>query len=135
MCLVKVHLQTAGLAPILLALAQPVFDRYFGWSKETARLSTFTRQVFQVHGFFIAVILALMGWLSFYHADALLERTPLANAVLSGLAIFWILRALTQWFWYDSSVWRGSHFRTMMHGLFSLFWLYLAGVYSIARLR
>ena len=128
----KVHLQVAGALLILLALAQPLFDRYFRWSIETARLSTFTRQVFQVHGFFITVILLMMGWLSFFHAEELEKPTPLGRAVLAGFAIFWILRALSQWFWYDSGVWRGSRFRTMMHGAFSLLWIYLAGTYCVA---
>ena len=52
--------------------------------------------------------------------------------LLAGLAVFWILRLGTQWFVYDSSVWRGSRFRTAMHCLFSLLWIYLAGVYSVA---
>ena len=128
----RFHLQVAGALLILLALAQPLFDRYFRWSVETARLSTFTRQVFQVHGFFITVILFMMGALSIFQADALLERTPLARAVLAGLAVFWILRALSQWYWYDSSVWRGSRFRTVMHGVFSILWVYLAGTYCVA---
>lgn len=125
-------MQIAGALLVLLALAHPFFDRYFRWSAETARLSTFTRQVFHVHGFFIAVILVLMGGLSFFYANELIEPTPLSRALLAGLAVFWILRLGTQWFVYDSSVWRGSRFRTAMHCLFSLLWIYLAGVYSVA---
>ena len=74
MCVVIGHLRLAGVLLILLALAQPVFDWYFGWSAETARLSTFTRQVFQVHGFFIGVILLMMGLVSVFEAEALVEE-------------------------------------------------------------
>ena len=83
MRVVRLHLQIAGVLLILLALAQPLFDRYFGWSGETARLSTFTRQVFHVHGFFIAVILAMMGSLSIFRAAELVEPTRLARTVLA----------------------------------------------------
>src|SRR5450432_700361 len=117
----------------MLALAQPLFDRYFGWSTETARLTTFTRQVFHVHGFFITLILGLMGGLSLAYADELLEPTNLSRAILTGFAFFWTLRLGAQWFIYDSSVWRGSNFRTLMHGLFSALWIYFAGTYSVAR--
>lgn len=129
---IKSHLQVAGVLLILLALAQPGFGWYFDWRRETAKLSTFTRQVFQVHGFFIAVVLAMMGGLSLVYAHDLLEPTPIARAVLAAFAVFWILRALAQWFWYDSSVWRGSTFRTAMHVVFSVLWLYLSGVYAFA---
>lgn len=128
----KNHLQVAGGLLIILALAQPLFDRYFGWSSETTRLTTFTRQVFHVHGFFIAVILLMMGVLSICYADELLVPSALSRAVLAGLAIFWILRLGAQWFVYDSSVWRSSRFRTVMHVAFSLLWIYLAGTFSIA---
>ena len=131
----KLHLQVAGGSLILLALAQPLFDRYFGWSRETAKLSTFTRQVFHVHGFFLAVVLLTMGLLSSFYSADLLNHTPLSEAILTGLAMFWILRALAQWFVYDQSVWRGSVFRTVMHGLFSVFWIYLAWVYSFSLCR
>ena len=128
----KLHLQIAGALLIALALAHPLFDRYFGWSKETKKLCSFTRQVFHVHGFFIVVILLMMGAFSIVYDDDLLSRAPLSQAILTGFAIFWILRALTQWFVHDSSVWRGSPFRTVMHGLLSALWLYLAGIYSLA---
>jgi len=128
----RLHLEIAGALLIGLGLAHSFFNRYFGWSAETARLTLFTRQVFYVHGFFIAVVLILMGALSSFYAGELLQSTKLSRALCGGLAAFWILRALVQWFVYDPSVWRGSRFRTVAHGMFSLLWIYLAATYSLA---
>ena len=129
---VQTNLQITGVLLIALGLAHGFFNRYFGWTAETQRLTLFTRQVFHVHCFFIAIVLILTGALSTFYADELLRPTPLSRVLLAGLAIFWILRLATQWLVYDSRIWRGSPFLTVMHYLFSGFWIYVAGTYVSA---
>ena len=74
------------------------------------------------------------GSLSLLAPDTLLEPSRLSRLVLSGIATFWGLRLLCQWFVYDASLWRGQRFNTVMHALFSLLWLYLTAVYGGALL-
>jgi len=126
----RLHLQIAGALLFGLGLAHVFFNRYFGWDQELAPVSLFTRRVFQVHCFFI--VLVLMGTGSMFYADAPLEPTPLARAMLAGIAVFWLCRLLAQFFIYDPAIWRGDRFRTWMHGAFSALWVYLVAVYGLA---
>ncbi len=128
----RVHLHIAGALLLLLGLAHSVFDRYFGWKRELATLSLLTRRVFQVHCFFIALVLVMLGACSLFFTGALLEPTPLSRVLLAGLVVFWFCRLLAQWFVYDSAIWRGRPFYTVMHAAFSLLWIYLVATYGAA---
>jgi hypothetical protein len=128
----RLHLQIAGVLLMGLGLAHVFFNRYFGWDRELAPLSLFTRRVFQVHCFFIALVLVLMGAGSLFYVDALLEPTPLARGLLAGIVVFWLCRLLAQFLIYDSAIWKGDRFRTVMHTAFSAVWIYLVVIYGLA---
>ena len=129
------HLQIVGAILLLLAIGHAFFNRYFGWSRELAGVSLFTRRVFFVHAFFIALGVALAGAGSVLYARALLQPHPLSRAILAALAAFWLCRLLAQFFAYDAEIWRGNRFRTSMHALFSLLWCYVTAVYGLALVR
>ena len=129
------HLQISGAMLLALGVAHCFFGRYFGWNQEITRLSLFTRQVFVIHCFFIALLLALLGVASLFYADALLDGSPLSRVVLAGLLVFWGCRLLVQWFGYDPAIWRGRRFYTVMHVAFSAFWIYIVAIYGTALWR
>lgn len=128
----ELHVKFAGAVLLLLAAVHLTFPRRFNWREELARLSLLNRQIFQVHTFFICLVLTLMGALSAFGAALLLEPTPLARLVLLGFAIFFGVRLVCQWFVYDSALWRGQRFNTFMHVVFSALWTYLTCVYAYA---
>jgi len=130
---VELHLRIAGALQIILALLHLVFPRRFQWREELARLSLLNRQIFYVHTAFICLVMVLLGALSLCAPAALLEPTRLSRLVLDGIIIFWAVRLICQWFVYDSSLWRGQTFHTVMHGVFTAIWIYLTGVYAMAR--
>jgi len=121
-------LQFAGAALLALSLLHLVMPKRFAWSEELTRLSLLNRQIFYVHTFFIAFIVAQMGILFLFFPEALLEPSPLARLVTSGLCLFWLARAFIQFFVYSPALWRGKPFETFVHIAFSAFWLYLVGV-------
>jgi hypothetical protein len=129
----ELHLRIAGAIQIALALLHLVFPRRFHWREELAHLSLLNRQIFYVHTAFICLVMILVGVLSLAAPEALLEPTRLSRLVLDGLAIFWAARLTCQWFVYDVSLWRGQAFQTIMHGVFTVIWIYLTGVYAIVR--
>jgi hypothetical protein len=126
------HLRIVGLVMAGLVVINLFVPRRFHWREEMARLSLLNRQIFQVHSVFLLVTLAMFSALLLTSADALLEPTRLSRAVLTGLTIFWGLRMLTQWFFYSPDVWRGDRFRTIVHGVFSMTWIYVTAVFAIA---
>ena len=124
------HLRLAGALQIGLAMLHLFFPTRFRWKEELSRLSLLNRQMFLVHTFFVCVILLMIGALSLFAPQTILQPTPLSRLVLGGFATFWVLRLIFQWFIYDSRLWRGDLFKTVVHGLLTVIWTYLASVYA-----
>jgi len=132
---IYIHLRVVGVLLMVLGLSHFFFDRYFGWRRELASVSLFTREVFFVHTFFIGLGVTMAGAGSFLYASALLLPSALSRAILAGMAVFWLCRLLAQWFVYDAALWRGDRFRTWMHGVFSVLWIYVTATYGGALVR
>jgi hypothetical protein len=126
------HLRIVGAIMALLVAVNLGVPRRFHWREELSRISLLNRQIFQAHSAFLILLLALFAALFFTCAEALLEPTRLSRAVLIGLTIFWGLRMLMQWYFYSPAIWRGHRFNTIMHAVFSMTWIYVAGVCAAA---
>jgi hypothetical protein len=126
------HLRVVGVLMALLAIVNFFVPGRLHWREELSRVSLLNRQIFQAHTIFIVLLIALMSALFLTCAEALLEPTRLSRAVLIGLTIFWGLRMLMQWFFYSPAVWRGDRLHTVMHGVFSLGWIYVTSVCGLA---
>lgn len=126
------HLRTVGVLMALLAIVNLFVPGRLHWREELSRVSLLNRQIFQAHTFFIVLLIVLMSALFLTCAEALLQPARLSRAVLIGLTIFWGLRMLMQWFFYSPRVWRGNRFHTVMHGVFSLGWIYVTAVCGLA---
>lgn len=126
-----IHLKIIGILLMALALLHLIFPRYFNWKKELPALSLINRQMMVVHTFFIALMVFLMGLLCLTSADELIE-TSLGKKVALGLAVFWSIRLLIQFFGYSADLWKGKTFETLVHILFSLLWAYLSIVFWVA---
>ena len=129
---VRLHLQIVGALLLSLGISHAFYSRYFGWGRELASVSLLARRVFQVHSFFVALAVSLLGICSLFYTDALLEPTQLSRLLLAGVVIFWTCRLLVQWFVYDAAIWRGRTFYTVMHITFSLLWSYVILAYAAA---
>jgi len=132
---IRTHLQIAGALLLLLGAAHPFFSRYFRWTEELQKVSLLTRQVFVVHAFFIGLTVAMLGAASLFFPDAILDRAPLSRVFLTGVVVFWTCRLVIQFAVYDSAIWRGRRFYTIMHVVFSVFWVYVVSTYSVALRR
>ncbi len=128
-------IQVAGALQVLLALAHLLFPRRFGWKAELQAVSLLTRQIFWVHVVFIALTVGGFGILSLACAAELAERGTLARAVSGGLAAFWTLRWIFQFFVYRPELWRGNRLHTAVHVGFAALWTFLAAVYGTAFAR
>lgn len=129
---IELHLRIVGVIMAGLVVANLLVPRRFHWAEELARLSLINRQIFQAHSIFLIVMLGLFSALLLTCADVLVEPTKLARAVLTGLALFWGLRMLMQWFFYARETWQGNRLYTAMHWVFSATWIYVTGVFVAA---
>lgn len=114
-----------GYLLILLALIHVIFPKYFNWKEELNQLSLINKQVMQVHTFFIALTVLLMGILCVTSATEVIT-TSLGRKISFGLGIFWFCRLLIQFFGYSAKLWKGKNFETTVHIVFSILWIYLS---------
>ena len=124
----EIHFKIIGFLLIALALVHVTFPKRFNWDKELNSISLINKQMMLVHTFFIALILFLMGLLCLISSKELID-TGLGKKISLGLGIFWIIRLLVQFFGYSTSLWKGKKFETIMHVIFSLFWVYLSIIF------
>lgn len=121
----ELQIKIVGVLLMLLALVHLIFPRYFHWKTELQTLSLINRQMMEVHTFFVALMVFLMGLLCCTSARDLLN-TDLGKKISLGFAIFWSIRFFIQFFWYSSKLWKGKRFETAVHIIFSCFWAYLS---------
>jgi hypothetical protein len=124
----EILFKISGILLMGLSLVHVIFPRYFNWKQELASLRLINRQMMYVHTLFVALVVFLMGLLCFFCAEELVSTT-LGKNVSLGLAIFWGLRLLVQFFGYSSALWRGKSLETAIHIFFSLLWIYLTLIY------
>lgn len=122
------HLIVTGVLLFALALVHLVFPSYFNWKKELPLLSLVNRQLMTIHTFFIALTVLLMGVLCLVATDDLIN-TRLGKVITTGLAIFWSIRLIIQFFGYSSKLWRGKVFETVVHVFFVFLWTYLSFIF------
>ena len=84
----------------------------------------------QVHTFFIALTVFLMGLLCVTSSNEIVN-THLGKKISLGLAVFWAIRLLIQLFGYSPALWKGKPFETFIHILFALIWCYISSVFII----
>ncbi|MTI19610.1 hypothetical protein E1176_01110, partial [Fulvivirga sp. RKSG066] len=115
------HLQVIGILLITLSFVHLFFPRYMKWKQELRLLSLINKQVMMVHTFFIALAVFLIGLLCIASPNELLN-TSLGKSITFGLAVFWTIRLIIQFFGYSTKLWKGKTFETTVHVVFSCFW-------------
>ena len=126
----KESLYIAAAAQLSVAVLNLFLVRIMKWEEEVARMPQLVREVFHVHAWFITITLAIFGVVTIRFADELAAGTnDLGRWLAAGIGIFWLIRWLMQFFYYDSSHWRGKRAETIVH-----IFLYgsFAGVYLLA---
>jgi len=127
----ELHFKIIGVLLITLAFAHITFPRYFNWRQELNFVSLINRQMMYVHALFIAIAIFLMGLLCFTSANELLT-TALGRKISFGFALFWTARLIIQFVGYSFKLWKGKRFETVVHVLFSVFWVYLVTIFWLS---
>jgi len=130
----ETHLKVIGAILIVLALVHAFFPKYFRWDEELRLLSLINRQLMEVHTFFIAFIILLMGVLCLLDTHDLVH-SRLGRHICFFLGVFWFVRLLIQHLGYSSKLWKGKRFETTVHLLFSFLWCYMSAAFFLVALN
>ncbi len=128
--MLETHLKITGFVLIALALVHVIFPKYFSWKKDLAQLSLVNRQMMIVHTFFVALFVLLIGILCITSYNELIH-TVLGQRIALGLSVFWGIRLIIQFVGYSSKLWMGKTFETIVHVVFSFFWVYLTIIFFL----
>jgi hypothetical protein len=123
----------AGAAQILLvAVSLALIPRILRWREETARLRPLTRQVATTYAFYVVTTNLAFGVLSALRPGWLVGPPGLATAVDAFIALWWGVRLVLQFTYYDRHGGpSGPAFRLAEIALVTLF-AYLTLVYGAA---
>lgn len=124
----QIHLNVIGALLTALALVHVIFPCYFNWKAELQALSLVNKQMMEVHTFFVALMVLLMGLLCLTSSEEIVS-TPLGQRIALGLGLFWLIRLFFQFFVYSPKLWKGKVFETSVHILFIGLWTYLSFIF------
>mgnify|MGYP001418366836 FL=1 len=129
----KEALYIVAAAQLAVAVLNLFLVRIMKWEESVARMPQLVREVFHVHAWFITITLVIFGVVTIRFAGELAAGTnDLGRWLAAGIGIFWLIRWLMQFFYYDSSHWRGKRAETIVHIVLIFLYGSFAGVYLLA---
>ena len=129
----KEALYIAAATQLAVAVLNLFLVRIMIWEESVARMPQLVREVFHVHAWFITITLVIFGVVTIRFAGELAAGTnDLGRWLAAGIGIFWLIRWLMQFFYYNSSHWRGKRAETIVHIVLIFLYGSFAGVYLLA---
>ena len=120
-------IQLAGALQLIIAVANFFLPAKLHYREILAKVSPIIRQIFTVHSIYIVLVLIGFGLICLLFPNDLCGASPLGKFLCGFLAIFWGLRVVLQFTYYDRTI-------KKKHPLGALFFgavfLYLAAIFA-----
>jgi len=94
---------------LAFAIFHILFWKIFKWNSELSKLNFLNRAIMQVLNLCLTFCFLLFSYISFYHTSELLT-TDLGKTILTGIAVFWFLRAIEQVIFFKLKHWSSVMF-------------------------
>lgn len=115
----------------LTLIASAMVPKTLDWKGELAKLIPFLRTLFWVYGIFIVLCIVSFGVISFVNYRALAGGTTLeARSICAFISIFWGLRLITGWFFFDVSEFLTNWFLKTGYHVLNLMFVFQTFVYG-----
>lgn len=123
----------AAIGQLAVALINLRLDRLLNWQTDLDKLPLLLREIFTVHKWFITLTLMIFGIITLRFAgDFAGSENELAAWLAAGIGLFWAIRTVIQWGYYDWSHWRGQPARIAVHWILTVAYGGCAAVYLFA---
>jgi hypothetical protein len=129
MNLLTSSLQLAGLVQLIIAVANFFAPAKLHYRENLAKVSPIIRQIFTVHSVYIVLVLLAFALICLLFPGDLLGADRLGKFLCGFLALFWDLRVVLQFFYYDKTVKQENPLGTFCFGAAFLF---LAATFTTA---
>ena len=129
----EIALFIAAAAQLVIAVLNLFLVRIMKWEEPVAQMPQLVRDVFHVHSCFITITLVIFGVVTMRFAGELAAGTnDLGRWLVCGIGLFWLIRWVMQFFYYNSSHWKGKRAETIVHIVLIFLYGSFAGVYLLA---
>lgn len=129
----EILLRFVALLQFGLAILSLFLPRILDWKPDIARMPLLIRQVFEIHGWFIAMTLVIWAVLTWRFAPEMANvPTELTRWLCAAIGLFWGLRCVMQWTHYSPAHWRGIPSRTVIHFILTFGYGAWTAVYFMA---
>lgn len=122
-------IQLAGALQLITAAANFFLPAKLQYRENLAKVTPIVRQIFTVHAVFIILVLIGFGLICLLFPGDLCGASTLGKFLCGFLAIFWGLRVMLQFTYYDSAVKKEHPLGALFFGAI---FLYLAVVFTAA---
>jgi hypothetical protein len=124
--LFNLALWLSGIGHFVLLIASFQVPYRLDWKRDLAKLTPFNRKLMWVHGGAAVFTIVAFGILTLALHDEILrgERAALGLAVFIGL--FWLIRILVDFLYYDHADWPKGRGFVIGHGLLTALFCFLA---------
>ncbi|HEY3899277.1 MAG TPA: hypothetical protein VGM54_11720 [Chthoniobacter sp.] len=124
-------IQLAGSLHLLVAAANFVLPGMLEYRKNLARVTPIIREIFLVHAAYIVLVLVGFGAICLCFPDDLCGGSRLGRFLCEFLAVFWFLRIVIQFAFYDRATKKEHPFGNF---IFSAIFLYFAAIFGATAL-
>lgn len=124
----------AGLGQLILVVGSLAIPKTLGWSAETCKLRPLTRQVFWTYAAYIWATNLSFALLSMLSPASLTDRSFLGTAVTLYIFVYWLVRVIIQFTWFDRSDAPPQRIFKFAEALLVALFISLTGVYGWALL-
>jgi alginate O-acetyltransferase complex protein AlgI len=122
----------AALAHLIVLIASFQAPARLGWKQDIAKLTRFNQKVFWVYGFYILLCIVSFAILTWRLHDELMAGGPAARGIAAFIAVFWSVRVLIDFVWYDYRDWPAGNALVAGHALVTSLFSTLAAIYWFA---
>jgi hypothetical protein len=127
-------LRCGGVIQLAILTASALVPGTLQWRTDLKKLPRLSRQLIWVHGGYIVLVIAAMGWISLCAATQLADGSLLARYVCGFVAVFWSLRLAIQLCVFDGTPYLANRLlKVGYHGLTVAF-VCLSAIYGCVAL-
>src|ERR1700677_3316272 len=127
--LLSLALWLAGAGHFCVLVASFQVPRRLRWKEDLAKLTPFNRKLFWVYGAFIVLTITAFGTLTLFLHDELMRGDRAALGLAAFIAVFWTMRILVDFFYYEHGDWPKGRVFVIGPILLTSLFIALAGTY------
>jgi hypothetical protein len=119
----------AGAGHFTVLIASFQVPHRLGWKADLAKLTPFNRKLMWVHGGFAIYTIVSFGVLTLLLHDEILRGDRAGLALAAFIGIYWLLRVVVDFTYYDHADWPQGKGFVAGHALLTLLFVFLFATY------